>query len=399
LPYNAYFNSQNGYILVDSTSPNLDTKPLPTQYTKSATFSNINSLVFPWIPYFSNCKNYGSHIYLFELLENNTACRFPELNSTSNANINFNDPIGDECNIDLECKYDSSLVDEETLKKWFLTENQITLFHITKKPLLYSECNNNLDYSTKILDLYYESFVPVKIIPKDFIKGCVPNKVEMNILYKQNANNEKNIIVFNIYLSNYTSCISELASSKITELDPNFKVIITYKGLSYFDLWNNFDLDIQAISLYFVCIGFLYVYTAIIICLFVYCVNYCTKWYYFFVLRVTDYVYFIIFPMIKGYLFSLSILLVIYATINYTDLSSVSTVLNQVEYADTSTRNLANQTMLNLIGSIALIYFSMKFFIQIPESFEKKYIVRRLAKNNQKEDKIDDLYLETKRVS
>jgi len=103
--------------------------------------------------------------------------------------------------------------------------------------------------------------------------------------------------------------------------------------------------------------------------------------------------------MIKGYLFSLSILLVIYATINYTDLSSVSTVLNQVEYADTSTRNLANQTMLNLIGSIALIYFSMKFFIQIPESFEKKYIVRRLAKNNQKEDKIDDLYLETKRVS
>ena len=124
LPYNIPdVSALNFLLLIDMTStyrglvPNrtnsVSTKgvtPKPKIIDKDVFDSNywdtnqITALVMPWIPFFSNCDGFDSHIIMYEAFEYHPNCTLP---ATSNIEIvnpipsRGLDPTADNCHIEI----------------------------------------------------------------------------------------------------------------------------------------------------------------------------------------------------------------------------------------------------------------------------------------------------------
>jgi hypothetical protein len=62
------------------------------------------SVAIPWLPFFSQCRGYGRHIYLYELTELSDNC---SLVPPSEVLMGF-ESIGDRCRVVVSCTYEEN---------------------------------------------------------------------------------------------------------------------------------------------------------------------------------------------------------------------------------------------------------------------------------------------------
>ncbi len=89
--------------------------------------------MMPYLPFFSSCKGYDSHIPLSTIFATRPGCELPDPSFTSVvSNFDFwAQPYADECDIIIECQFEESLKLSQTTR-WFEANHYDTLYYLTQ---------------------------------------------------------------------------------------------------------------------------------------------------------------------------------------------------------------------------------------------------------------------------
>lgn len=91
-------------------------------------------IALPYIPFFSNCDGYDSHVFLGRLLEDHPDClSVPpnEVESTNDFSFTRKEPYSDRCqDLILQCTYEEEIRDSSEKFRWFEVSSGSNLFHI-----------------------------------------------------------------------------------------------------------------------------------------------------------------------------------------------------------------------------------------------------------------------------
>ncbi len=410
LPYNFYFNSEQESkkpLLIDFISIEDPNFFYHREYNGKSPFDdvywqreNLTSLVMNWIPFLSNCKGYDKHVILYDLIENSQNCFFPE---QSNVNIIKPIPIegftsvSDSCDLKLNCRYDEIILKiKGKMKNWFSINRETVLFYFTKDPMPneYITNLNNTEYN-ELINNYDPRFIEVKFIPVDFVEYCLPTVLDIYIEYFQKERNLKNLVYFNVYLSNYTDCPP--LNEAIMKHHRDYTANIKFNSLGYVDLLNKFKFDIPIYIFVYIFLGSVILLLIIV----VWGINY-------YLadslksppLNFIKFFKFGIWPAIKGYFFSLGVIGSICLTLFLTRKNDffLNITLNWNDFNNISDINIAKEEQIKrsglffFIASSIIFYLVTDYLIPIPknETISEEHaaaLEEALSKNKQEDEK------------
>jgi hypothetical protein len=181
---------------VNMTHKNLDKDAFDNTYWQS---KQINSVVMPWIPFFSNCDGSDTRIIPFDIFEytentEDSFCTLPAFEDLRVVNpipTNGFEPVADRCTLNLKCRYDEDLSYlRSTTRRWFEILEPKPLFFMTQSPAaiedfvrLENSDTRQTFYNTLIED-GSDELLPVMFYPEIETPG-VPRLVEIDFLYYQ----------------------------------------------------------------------------------------------------------------------------------------------------------------------------------------------------------------------
>jgi len=134
MPYNTPDFGDEPNLWLDFTSREGKVNPGGRNYNKDVydqTFwqsKQINAVVAPWIPFFTNCNGYDNHLIVYDLFEYDPGCDLPEYDDISIVKplpLDGLSPNADYCNLELNCRYDE-VVDSvlTTTTRWFALKEE-----------------------------------------------------------------------------------------------------------------------------------------------------------------------------------------------------------------------------------------------------------------------------------
>eukprot|EP01084_Bolivina_argentea_P190045 326706_1 len=168
-------------------------------------------LILPWFPYWSNCLNFESRLYINYMLEgyvnksnnnNNNNCQIYNKTNNELKPVYYFDfmkyPITDYCNFNITCQYEEN-VGLATRKRWWELPVGTTIFYLTR------EAHSNEEYTngwTSFSQVFRNKIrlIPVKIskstqkLSDKYSKNQIPTIIILNIFYYQKDINTKILI-------------------------------------------------------------------------------------------------------------------------------------------------------------------------------------------------------------
>ena len=227
--------------------------------------------VLPYLPYFSACRGFDSHIPLFMLLESQEHCNLVPYNRTSWVNQwdPFNTPTAveidgamDSCSQLIQCVYEEEIDKVSPVPRWFEQQEGFALFHLTRDAHPYDHyaeaysgenTDDGLRFFTSMIDT--SRAVPVYIAPGDFaiddrtkVSG-VPRTFHMTIDYYQRSPAEKRIVSATVVFENYTP------KEQDGELIRDYNILFDFRALDYLSLLNGFSFDPEIYIVLFLVVG------------------------------------------------------------------------------------------------------------------------------------------------
>ncbi|KAL4426622.1 hypothetical protein ABPG74_003085 [Tetrahymena malaccensis] len=221
-------------------------------------FSNLKGVFMPYIPYFSNCRQFGSMGFFYQITENPENC-----NLVSPQNIKVIDPFvfgdtpySDECeNISYDCVLDEYMYFPFTQDLWYRLQKEQTLFSMKAEPIQFNsqEVNSNEISIDDLVEIQVDSEVPENKLPK---------KISLQINYYQISNTEKQIINGLVNFENFITPTDDQANGKAPF---NYTLQISFHSMTQSELTIAFALDIRVYLIMYFIIGF---FSLISICIF-----------------------------------------------------------------------------------------------------------------------------------
>ena len=206
----------------------------------------FENLMLPYLPFFSNCREFDSYIPIWALTESHH-CGLPETSDTHPKGWwrrNFPSlphiddiravgpfdfarfyPIADWCEQKIYCDYEERLETPDITPRWFEADSGATLFSIIRDPVSYYEYTGRQKTTSSADDggggKYIESiklddtFIPVKVdrsaaaeLNSECLQLCFPRTIELNIGYYQVDRSRKRIIEINLIYDNFDRDVS-----------------------------------------------------------------------------------------------------------------------------------------------------------------------------------------------
>ena len=197
----------------------------------------LNSLILPYLPYFSNCREFDSYIPLWALAESSDECKLPRVSSQypdtwwrrkiqplphqddveaigPSDFISFY-PVADWCERRLQCSFEESLSSTDVTPRWFEANSGSTLFSVIRDPIDYYQYTGR-DAATvgvndgggqRFLDTVktLETLIPAKVsrspafnVLGDCAASCFPRRVTVDISYYQLNVHSKRVVQVDI---------------------------------------------------------------------------------------------------------------------------------------------------------------------------------------------------------
>jgi len=235
-----------------------------------------------YLPFFSACRGYDSHIYFQHFTENDFK---PVLFGAQDAPQTFvsygesvlvppeetifidqyapqiQQPVADSVAITLDCFYEEAFTEASAKKRWYEAEGD-TLFYLTAEAesqsslfeasiLANEQTEPPIDRAPYMNAIIAQENIPVIFGPTDGVVvagGMMPTTVAFEILYYQLSATDKRLVVATVTLDEYVSANSH---------DGTYTLTITTAALGWFDLLNFFAFDFMFYLVLFVAIGFL----------------------------------------------------------------------------------------------------------------------------------------------
>ena len=143
----------------------------------------------PYLPYFSNCRGYGSIIPLWGLLEQHYACELVPFEDTRWMRAySFGErPHADAClDVLVNCIYDEAFLGQQPLPRWFEVADGTPLFELSVSPVAHDD----------MLAKDFSEFEVLPVAPETGAgeAGVVPKTVALDIRYYQVDGARKELI-------------------------------------------------------------------------------------------------------------------------------------------------------------------------------------------------------------
>jgi hypothetical protein len=199
----------------------------------------------PWLPFFSNCDGFDSHIIIFDALEYSKNCTLYDADQIRIVNplpTTGTEPVADHCSLDITCRYDEPLASDSITTRWYQIRETKALAYITRDPIPI-ENFWKLDDSD-VVQTFYNSLIEdgsddvifLNFVPGDNSGTKIPRLVEIDFLYYQKTADEKIIQSVNVYMKDYDD---PLQPGQVPEVAYNLR--LNYKPLNFLNLINNFQ--------------------------------------------------------------------------------------------------------------------------------------------------------------
>ena len=214
-------------------------------------------LAVDYLPFFSGCRGFDSHIYFYYLTEtvwteiedfvNYGKCDLVEPEKTI-----FIDPwapqvqvaIADACEVEIQCFYEENFREAAANTRWFEVEGEI-LFHVTQEAegpeklfeasiLANDQSEPQVNLGAYTSSVATQESIPVSFGPEEGIevaKGVIPTEIAIDISYYQTSPTDKRMIQIEGTYSEYVNAKKH---------DGTYLLTITTSALGWFDLLNFF---------------------------------------------------------------------------------------------------------------------------------------------------------------
>ena len=227
-------------------------------------------IVIPYLPFFSSCRGWDSHLYLFRVLESRTlgtpgyeigsasggqGCKlkpgkftekidqyfgiFPIVSPTSEI-LEGPNPPQDYCDWTFQCSYEEQIEKTALPKRWFSQPDGAVLFYLTLEAYNHQEFKSTDRFQrmkgtkdlTKVVVQYPEE------VNEELIAVGVPGEVTLTIMYYQVTRTKKRIIKVTVDLDRFREVTNE------TDLaQREYKLTVLSHGLAWGACLNNFAFD------------------------------------------------------------------------------------------------------------------------------------------------------------
>lgn len=272
MPMNMILDDEE-YLLIDYVGgtnnsfvdflDSFDDKKQAESYWDRARFAQRakDMITMPFLPFFSSCKGFDSHIGVSYILESEKYCTLPtqeEVVAVPAFNL-FSVPTADSCEVTIECGIEEELRFSGGSKRWFELESGETMFYLTQLPGLQS------DYASQIHEYFggllgTDGLIPVEV-ESTWPGGeelYIPKTVDIEILYYQETAETKRIISVGITLDNFEKVDNSYVATMDGEGEERlnrYTLTITYDALDWMELMNNFAFGADLYLTLFIILG------------------------------------------------------------------------------------------------------------------------------------------------
>uniref|UniRef100_A0A7S4RD69 Uncharacterized protein n=1 Tax=Ditylum brightwellii TaxID=49249 RepID=A0A7S4RD69_9STRA len=277
-----------------------------TEVFPGQTMEKFSYLAMPYLPFFSNCDGYDSHISISRLLEDNPNCTLIRYENTVPVYqypwFNTLSPLSDTCRnlvkdeeveiykgIPISCFYEEEVDSPNDKLRWFEMEPRMTLFSLSKNaiPAENFEAKYNRLVGqvierwgrSKEIEIIRSSqdMIPVSVDEvKGGIKNTIPRSVELELQYYQVNRGEKRLVSAYIYFDELCTTIKPrqmggnaelLGLMKGRGIEPcdldingklksrDYKLRVHFHALGWFSLLNSFEFDSPIYLGFFTLVG------------------------------------------------------------------------------------------------------------------------------------------------
>ncbi|KAL4493109.1 hypothetical protein ABPG72_003194 [Tetrahymena utriculariae] len=219
----------------------------PSTTTPSQYYLSLNGMFMPYLPYFSNCRSFGSMGFLYEITENQNNCNLVDPSEVKVVNqFKFGDtPKSDECeHLLYDCVLDEYLNYNFITNTWLQQNVRTTIFQITPQPIYFDQNDlNDQAYNSN----YLASVLTLNVIPS----GQLPTKIVFQIGYYQVTPTLKRIIIGKIWFENFIKPSNDQANGVAPF---NYQLDFQFHSMNQSELTINYALSIWVyIFMYMIC--------------------------------------------------------------------------------------------------------------------------------------------------
>ena len=217
-------------------------------------------LAVDYLPFFSGCRGFDSHIYFYYLTEtawteiedfvNYGSCDLIPVNETI-----FIDQwapqvaaaVADSCEVEIQCFYEETYKEAAASTRWFEVEGD-TLFHITQEAesqdalfeasvLANDQTEPEVNTGTYEAAVAAQESIPVSFTPAEgveVVRGIIPTSISIAISYFQFTPTDKRMISAEGEFDEYVNAKKH---------DGTYLLTLTMDALGWFDLLNFFAFE------------------------------------------------------------------------------------------------------------------------------------------------------------
>jgi hypothetical protein len=244
---------------------------------------NLDQVILPYLPYFSNCFEYDSYIPFWTLVED-WRCTLPEISPRYSNDwwrreypplpkhdvvrpigpldlTTFN-PVADWCERIIHCTYEENLKQPDRLPRWFEAGTGVNLFSFIRDPIDYHQYSGRQSgrpepddgggakYLNSIASP--DTFIPV-IMNRDAasnVEGgcedlCFPRRMRLEVLYHQLSASRKRIVESSLTLEDFDK----------NSTREDYDLHVSFRPLDYKELIDKFVFGLEIFLLLFCTIG------------------------------------------------------------------------------------------------------------------------------------------------
>jgi hypothetical protein len=193
--YSVTFASNKDYSIDDSVQNRVSTERGKNIFVPASLYwQDRDSIILPYLPYFSNCKGYGQYIPIWAITEEHFEWELVPVEETVYMHeYSFRQsPKADECmEITIEWVYDEVWGDnQETLTRWFQIDAEESLFDFSVEPIEPDE----------IEEIEFDDNDVLSVASED-VSGdlnTAPQSIELGVYFYQYSKKDKRLVTVEI---------------------------------------------------------------------------------------------------------------------------------------------------------------------------------------------------------
>lgn len=217
-----------------------------------------------YLPYFSNCIGFDSHIPIPYITEHPDYCTLPDSPTIAGPWNWFSVAVADTCTLKLECRLEEDLQGDSNKYYWYDAPEDHNLFHITAEPVDPAIYRKDMAYFTELLDT--DLLIPVTVVENSNNYGktyAAPKSVVLEMGYYQVDEALKQMVYADLSLLKFEAVpgLPEYNPEVVNDTVLNTKdfgyytLEIKFVPLSWMELVNNFTYQADVFFILFVLVS------------------------------------------------------------------------------------------------------------------------------------------------